>query len=136
MRYLLDTNVIVRYLNRRSTLIRDRLKQVAVKDMFVCSVVKAELFYGANKSNNPAQTLLRQKEFLSEFISLDFDDKSAEVYGIIRANLEKKGTPVGSNDLQIAAIAMANNLTLVTHNTREFERIDGLIYEDWEEERE
>ncbi|NET79552.1 MULTISPECIES: type II toxin-antitoxin system tRNA(fMet)-specific endonuclease VapC [Okeania] len=136
MRYLLDTNVIVRYLNRRSTLIRERLKQVAVKDVFVCSVVKAELFYGANKSNNPAQTLLRQKEFLSEFISLDFDDKSAEVYGIIRANLEKKGTPVGSNDLQIAAIAMANNLTLVTHNTREFERIDGLIYEDWEEERE
>ncbi|NET40634.1 type II toxin-antitoxin system VapC family toxin [Okeania sp. SIO2B3] len=136
MRYLLDTNVIVRYLNRRSTLIRERLKQIAVKDVFVCSVVKAELFYGANKSNNPAQTLLRQKEFLSEFISLDFDDKSAEVYGIIRANLEKKGTPVGSNDLQIAAIAMANNLTLVTHNTREFERIDGLIYEDWEEERE
>lgn len=135
MGFLLDTNVIVRYLNRRSTLIRERLQQVAVKDVFVCSVVKAELFSGANKSNNPTQTLLRQKEFLSEFISLDFDDKSAEVYGIIRANLEKKGTPVGSNDLQIAAIAMANNLTLVTHNTREFERIDGLIYEDWEEER-
>ncbi|WP_287277311.1 MULTISPECIES: type II toxin-antitoxin system VapC family toxin [unclassified Okeania] len=103
--------------------------------MFVYSVVKAELFYGANKSNNPAKILLRQKEFLSEFISLDFDDKSAEVYEIIRAYSEKKGTPVGSNDLQIAAIAMANNLTLVTHNTREFERIDWLIYEDWEEER-
>lgn len=136
MGYLLDTNVIVRYLNRRSTLIRERLQQVPVKDVFVCSVVKAELFYGANKSNNPAQTLLRQKDFLSEFISLDFEDKSAEVYGIIRANLEKKGTPVGSNDLQIAAIAMVNNLTLVTHNIREFERIEGLIYEDWEEERE
>lgn len=136
MRYLLDTNVIVRYLNRRSTLVRERLQQVPVKDVFVCSVVKAELFYGANKSNNPVKTLLRQKEFLSEFISLDFDDKSADVYGIIRADLEKKGTPVGSNDLQIAAIAMANNLTLVTHNTREFERIEGLIYEDWELERE
>ncbi len=75
---------------QRSTLIRERLQQVPVKNVFVCSVVKAELFYGANKCNNPAKTLLKQKEFLSEFISLDFDDKSAETYGIIRANLEKK----------------------------------------------
>lgn len=131
MIYLLDTNVIITYLNNRSTAIRERLQQIPVQDICVCSVVKAELFYGANKSNNPVKTLFRQKEFLSEFISLPFDDHSAEVYGSIRADLERKGTPIGAYDLQIAAIAIAYNLTLVTHNTREFARIDRLFYEDW-----
>ncbi|MGI0479607.1 type II toxin-antitoxin system tRNA(fMet)-specific endonuclease VapC [Geminocystis sp. CENA526] len=131
--YLLDTNVIVRYLNQKSPLIIERLKTIAVKDIFICSIVKAELFYGANKSNNPSKNLSNQKLFLDKFTSLDFDDKSAQQYGIIRAFLEKKGTPIGGNDLLIASIAMANNLILVTHNTREFARIEGLLWEDWQE---
>jgi tRNA(fMet)-specific endonuclease VapC len=132
MRYLLDTNVIITYLNNRSTAIRGRLQQIPVQDICVCSVVKSELFYGANKSNNPVKTLSKQKEFLSEFVSLPFDDRSAEVYGSIRADLERKGTPIGAYDLQIAAIAISHNLTLVTHNTREFARIDRLNHEDWD----
>lgn len=84
------------------------------------------------RSQNPVRTLNRQKEFLNQFISLDFDDKAAEIFGYIRAQLFAKGTPIGAYDLQIAAIAMTNKLILVTHNTREFGRVDGLIIEDWE----
>jgi tRNA(fMet)-specific endonuclease VapC len=94
--------------------------------------VKGELFYGSMRSNNPVKSLQIQQEFLQQFISIPFDDAAAMVYGTIRANLAKAGTPIGPNDLQIAAIALANELTLVTHNTREFSRIQGLKLEDWE----
>ena len=134
MRYLLDTNVCVMYLNGRSALVRDRLLSTPSDDMAVCSVVKAELFYGAFRSNDPARTLERQQAFLSRFVSLSFEDEAALLAGQIRAQLAGAGTPIGSYDLQIAAIALANNLTLITHNTREFERVDGLPLEDWEVE--
>ncbi len=101
----------------------------------MCSVVKAELFYGAMRSNNPTSTLARQLEFLNLFVSLPFDDSTALVYGRIRAELLANGTPIGPNDFQIAAIALANNLTLVTHNTGEFSRVQGLPIEDWELEQ-
>ena len=84
------------------------------------------------KSNDPAQTRAKQQAFLVQFVSLPFDDDAAEVYAIIRARLEAQGTPIGPYDLQIAAIALANNLILVTHNTREFSRVPGLLLEDWE----
>ena len=82
--------------------------------MAVCSVVKADLFYGAWRSTNPEQTLARQQRFLEASESLPFDDRSAEIAGQIRAQLAVLGTPIGSNDLLIAAIALANNLMLVT----------------------
>ena len=132
MRYLLDTNVCVVYLNGRSNAVRDRLISTPIKDMAVCSVVKSELFYGAMRSNNPTKTLERQQEFLERFMSLPFGDESAFLFGQIRARLANAGTPIGAYDLQIAAIALANNLILVTHNTREFERVNGLQLEDWE----
>lgn len=72
------------------------------------------------------------QEFFSELVSLRFDGNAAAVYGRIRARLEASGTPIGPNDLQIAAIALANDLILVTHNTREFSRVEGLRLEDWE----
>jgi tRNA(fMet)-specific endonuclease VapC len=132
MRYLLDTNVCVMYLNGRSDLVRDRILSTPTQDMAVCSVVKAELFYGAMKSNNPTRTLERQQQFLERFVSLPFGDDAAILFGQIRARLANAGTPIGAYDLQIAAIALANNLTLITHNTREFDRVDGLPIEDWE----
>ena len=133
MRYLLDTNVCIRYLNGRSVAIRERLRTTRVADIAVCSVVKAELFYGAMRSNNPEQSLARQQQFLNLFVSLPFDDAAALIYGHIRADLAASGTPIGPNDLQIASIARANSLILVTHNTGEFSRVDGLQIEDWEE---
>lgn len=134
MRYLLDTNVCVMYLNGRSISVRDRLHSISIEEMAVCSIVKAELFYGAMRSNNPTRTLERQQEFLVGLASLPFDDEAALFCGQIRARLASAGTPIGVCDLQIAAIALANNLTIVTHNTREFERVEGLQLEDWEVE--
>ena len=130
MRYLLDTNVCARYLNGKSLAIRERLQATNIADIAVYSVVKDELFYGAIKSNNPERTLATQQEFLKLFVSLPFDDSAALIYGRIRAELSVNGTPIRPNDFQIAAIAMANNLILVTHNTKEFSRVNGLQIED------
>jgi len=120
------------YLNGKSLRVRQQLQAVDLEDVAVCSVVKAELFYGAWRSTNPEQTLDRQQRFLEAFESLPFDDHSAEIAGQIRAQLAALGTPIGSNDLLIAAIALANNVTLVTHNTREFSRVEDLRIEDWQ----
>lgn len=93
-----------------------------------------ESWAGAMRSNHPSRTLERQQEFLKQFISLPFGDETAILFGKIRAQLARAGTPIGAYDLQIAAIALVNDLTLVTHNTREFERVEGLQIEDWEVE--
>jgi tRNA(fMet)-specific endonuclease VapC len=87
------------------------------------------LFYGARKSQRPQRSLEKQHQFVNHFVSLPFDDEAAEVYGQIRAELERAGTPIGPNDLMIAAIAIANDVMLVTHNAREFRRVKGLRLE-------
>ncbi len=132
MTYLLDTNTCIIYLNNRSTSVKEKLESISRQDISVCSVVKAELFYGAMRSNNPSRTLGIQQKFLNQFFSFPFDDSATLIYARIRADLAKKGTPIGPYDLQIAAIALANNLILVTHNTKEFSRVQGLQIEDWE----
>ncbi len=132
MKYLLDTNICIYYLNRRSEPIIHKLNSILPQDVAVCSVVKAELFYGAMKSSHPEKTLSEQREFLRTYRSLPFDDDVANQYGRIRAYLDKQGTPIGPNDLLIAAVALAHDLTLVTHNTDEFNRVPGLRFEDWE----
>jgi tRNA(fMet)-specific endonuclease VapC len=131
MIYLLDTNTCINYLRGRVETIRQRLQNLSPIDVAVCSVVKAELFYGAMKSSNPTQALQRQQAFLNQFVSLPFDDAATLFYAQIRANLEESGTPIGAYDMQIAAIALAYDLTLVTHNTREFNRVESLVIEDW-----
>lgn len=136
MKYLLDTNTCIRHLNRRSPSITEHLHATPEPDIAICSVVKAELFLGAMKSQFPEKTMQKQQAFASRFVSLPFDDAAALVYARIRGALEQAGTPVGSNDLMIASIAMANGLILVTHNTREFGRVAGLQIEDWEAEDE
>jgi tRNA(fMet)-specific endonuclease VapC len=132
MKYLLDTNVCIRYLNGQSDKIRQKLIMKNPEEIVLCSVVKAELIYGAEKSGNPTRNLQRLSLFVKPFISLPFDDKAAEIYGQIRNRLEQAGTPIGPNDLMIASIAIANNVILVTHNTTEFGRVDNLHIEDWE----
>jgi tRNA(fMet)-specific endonuclease VapC len=135
MIYLLDTNVCIAYLNGRSSNVVQRLGNVSPSEIAVCSVVKAELFFGAMRSRNASETLTRQRVFLDQFISLPFDDRSAEFYANIRATLANQGTPIGPNDLLIAAIAQAHNLTLVTANIREFSRVDGLRIENREDDQ-
>jgi len=132
MKFLLDTNTCIVYMRGKNLNLKQRLESIIISDIFVCSVVKAEMFYGSMKSANPERNYRLQQEFLAQFISLTFDDLVASIFGNVRAALEAKGTPIGAYDLQIAAIALANDLALVTHNTREFMRVDGLHLEDWE----
>ncbi len=133
MIYLLDTNACIVYLNRPISGVRRQLQSLSPLDVAVCSVVKAELFYGAMRSQNPARTQALQEAFLNNFISLPFDDAAATIFSRIRAELTSLGTPIGPYDMQIAAIALVHQLTLVTHNTREFIRVKRLQIEDWEE---
>jgi len=98
----------------------------------LCSIVKVRLLYGASKSQVREETRLKLHLFFNGFTPLPFDDSAAAAYGGMRAELERRGTPIGPNDLMIAAIALANRATLVTHNIREFERIAGLVLLDWE----
>jgi tRNA(fMet)-specific endonuclease VapC len=132
--YLLDTNTCIVYLKSPDSSVRRRLESIAPDEIAVCSVVKAELFYGAMRSRHPDRNLALQQEFVNEFLSLPFDDASAMIFGRIRSQLAAAGTPIGPYDLQIAAISLAHHCLLVTHNTREFSRVDGLQIEDWEAE--
>jgi tRNA(fMet)-specific endonuclease VapC len=132
MTYLLDTNFCIQYLNGRSENVRRRLESERSENIVLCSVVKAELLFGAVKSTRPTENLDRLRFFFRRFSSLPFDDMAAETYGEIRARLERAGRLIGSNDLLIAAIALSQGVTLVTNNTREFRRVDGLRLEDWE----
>lgn len=134
MMYLLDTNTCIRHLNQRSSSVTERLREIPETEIALCSVVCAELYYGAMKSRHPEQTLLKQRAFVDRFYSFPFDDAAALIYGRIRAELERGGQIIGANDLMIAAIALVHNLTLVTHNLREFGRIPALNIEDWQGE--
>jgi tRNA(fMet)-specific endonuclease VapC len=132
MTWLLDTNVCIRYLNGRSPKLRAKFDATDPTLICVCSVVKAELFFGAALARDPIKTWANQRMFLSRFPSLAFDDSAAEVYAGIRADLTHRGEIIGPNDLMIAAICHANDVTLVTHNVSEFGRIAVLKIDDWE----
>lgn len=132
MKYLLDTNACIRYINGRAPKLRARLARTPRRDIVVSAITKAEMFYGSAKSRTPEESLRKQLEFLETVNSVPFDDDAAREYGSLRARLEKMGTPIGANDMLIAATALAHDLILVTHNTAEFGRVPGLTIEDWE----
>lgn len=131
MKYLLDTNTWAFYINDPNSPVRSRMRQVNPGDVFLCSIVKAEMYFGAYKSVRRAANLAVIEQLSRNFASLAFDDAAAEIYGQIRADLLQKGQPIGPNDLLIASIALARQMTLVTNNTREFSRVSGLTVEDW-----
>lgn len=132
MIYLLDTNVCIGYLRLPRSVVGQKLTAQQPHDVALCSIVKSELIYGAAHSQRPVQQLEQLEQFFAPYVSLPFDDEAAVIAGQVRAELAAKGTPIGPYDLQIAAIALAHNLVLVTHNTREFKRVLGLSIEDWE----
>ena len=132
MRYLLDTNTCIRYINGRAPGIRAHLDSKSYSEIAVSAITKGEMYYGSLKSQTPTRSRAIQDDFLRHFDSLPFDDRAAEEYGSIRAYLERRGTPIGRHDLLIASIARANSLIVVTHNTSEFGRVPGLNIEDWE----
>ncbi len=130
--YLLDSNAWIAVIRGRNTSVMQRMRRTLPAEIYLCSIVKAELLLGALKSANPPKNLAVVNAVVATYQSPAFDDKAAEHYASLRAELESKGTPIGSNDYFIAAIALANGLTVVTHNTREFSRISGLTIEDWQ----
>ena len=130
MSYLLDTNICIALLTGERELAK-KFKAKAPTSFHLCSVVKAELLYGAHKSQNVEANLALLEHFFAQFNSLPFDDVAAQFYGTARALLAKAGTPIGANDLLIAGIAQGNNLTILTRNRREFLRIPGLRTETW-----
>jgi tRNA(fMet)-specific endonuclease VapC len=132
MAWLLDTNAWINYLKAPQSSIRSRLQSFAPTDVVLCSIVKAELLHGAEKYGNRDRRLAILHELFVPYVSLPFDDAAAGAYGRIRHGLESSGNIIGPNDLMIAAIALAGNHTLVTHNTAEFSRVAGLKIEDWQ----
>ncbi len=134
MKYLLNANTCIRILNSSDEGVPRRFTACQPADIVLCSVVKAELLYGARRSARVEFNLRRLAHFAAPLQSLSFDDQSAHEYGLIRADLATVGKPIGANDLLIAAIARAHKLILVTHNLGEFERVQGLRVEDWEED--
>ena len=131
--YLLDTNACIRILNNSSSALVTQLHEHQPDEIALCSVVKAELLYGAQRSSRIAENLRVLDRFFEPFYSLPFDDNCVQAFGRIRTELERAGTPIGSYDLLIAATAIAGNRTLVTANIREFSRVAGLTIENWEE---
>ena len=128
---LLDTNICSAFLDGSDAGVRRQMKTLEEGEAFVCSVVRAELISGAEASARPAENRSRLAAFFELFPSLPFDDDSAEQYGTLRAHLRRAGTPIGGNDLLIAAIALSHSATLVTRNEKEFRRVPGLRVEVW-----
>jgi len=122
----------VYYLNDPRSAIRFRLATIDASDIRLCSVVKAELYYGAYRSAKVQANLDLLHRFFGLFVSLPFDDAAADTSAQIRSSLAAEGAPIGPYDLKIAAIAVVHGLTLVTHNRREFDRVPDLIVEDWQ----
>ena len=131
MRYLLDTNVCVDYLNGRHPAVARAIQHCSPDDLCVSSVAVAELRYGAEKSVHRQRNHARLDVFLAEIPCVDFDRNAASVYGRVRAALEKRGALIGPYDLQIAAHALALGLVLVSDNVREFRRVRALKVENW-----
>ena len=130
--HLLDTNACIRILNADAGPLVERLRAEHPSHIRISSVTKAELLYGARHGTRIESNLKRLERFFALIVSLPFDDPCAEHFGIIRADLAARGEPIGPYDMQIAATARAHDLTLVTHNVREFSRVPGLRLEDWE----
>jgi len=130
LRYMLDTNICIYVIKHKPAAVRAAFNQHA-EHLCVSSVTVAELMYGAEKSAQQAHNITVVEGFLARLAVLPFVSKEAAHFGQIRAALERAGTPIGPYDLMIAAHARSQGLTLVTNNLREFERVPGLMVENW-----
>ncbi len=129
--YLLDTNICIYIIKKKPVEVLKILKTKSKKDIYISSITIAELEYGVAKSQFPEKNKVALIEFLSIFNILPFDDTDAVNFGMIRADLEKRGKIIGPMDLLLAAQAKSRQLILVTNNIREFERVDDLKLENW-----
>jgi len=129
--YLLDTNICIYIINKHPIHVVEHIKKLQPHEVKISAISIAELEYGASKSKKREMNRNALLHFASAFDIVAFNDEDAEIFGLIRASLEKKGTIIGPYDLQIASQAISRNLTLVTNNIKEFERIENLKLENW-----
>jgi tRNA(fMet)-specific endonuclease VapC len=129
--YLLDTNICIYIINKNPRMVVEKIKTLKPNQVKLSAISVGELEYGISKSKYRERNRNALIDFVSAFDIIPFDDTDAEVFGLIRADLEKRGQLIGPYDMQIAAQAIAKDLILVTNNTGEFERIRGLKLENW-----
>jgi tRNA(fMet)-specific endonuclease VapC len=130
LRYLLDTNICIYVIKRRPQELLETFNHNAGL-MAISAITFSELLHGVEKSAAPSRNLAAVEDFCSRLDLLPYGPKASLHYGQIRASLERSGTPIGVNDLHIAAHARSEGLTLVSNNLREFQRVDGLLLENW-----
>ena len=130
LKYMLDTNICI-YVIKRKPLEAMEAFNLHVGQLCISSITLAELLHGASKSAKSEHNLRVVEDFVSRLDVLDYGDKAASHYGDVRADLERKGTPIGVNDLHIAGHARSEALIIVTNNEKEFVRVDGLRVENW-----
>jgi tRNA(fMet)-specific endonuclease VapC len=131
MIYLLDTNICIYIICKRPIQILEKIEQIPPHQICLSAISLGELAYGVSKSDHREQNQQALIQFASGFNILDFNSTDAEIFGIIRAYLERQGKVIIPYDLQIAVQALSRNLILVTNNTKEFERVPGLKIENW-----
>ncbi len=133
MIYLLDTNTCIHAIRTNGNpLVKARLIATPPSEIAICTVVLGELYYGAERSGNIAIERRKVDSFVTPYSNLPYDQAASSQFGIVRADLSLRGLSIGPLDTMIAAIALANGLKLVTHNTAQFSRITGLSLVDWE----
>ena len=131
MKYILDTNICIYIIKKKPISVLHRLAKIKITDAGISSITLSELEYGAAKSSNPDRNRIALLEFASLLEIYNYDAGAAREYGIIRADLERKGKVIGAMDMLIAAQAKSLNLILVTNNEKEFNRVPGLRIENW-----
>lgn len=132
MKYMLDTNMCI-YAQKQNPNVLAKIHENYQEGLAISSITLAELEYGVQASVNPEKNMIALLKFLTIVEILPFESSAAFEYGKIGADLRRKGTPIGNMDMLIAAHAKAENLIVVTHNTREFERVENLQLDDWYE---
>ncbi len=131
MTYMLDTNICIYSIKHKPERVFRILSGIDSSDVCISSITYAELVYGVEKSVAKDKNMIALMMLLSDIEIVKFDDRAASEYGDIRADLEKKGTPIGQLDMLIAGHARSLGLTLVTNNEKEFSRVEGLNVDNW-----
>ena len=131
MQYMLDTDICIHLIRKKALALLRKIEAHKPEDLCLSSITLSELEYGVHKSDRPDQNSIALTQFVSPFTILPFDQAAAIRYGILRADIEDSGKPIGSMDMLIAAHALSAGLTLVTGNTNEFDRVKGLKVVNW-----
>lgn len=128
---MLDTNICIYIIKNKPESVKERFREFEIGELCISSITVSELMYGAYKSQQIERNLQALESFLMPFEIVDYDYVASIEYGKIRASLEKKGQVIGNMDMQIAGHVLSLDMTLVTNNTKEFERVDGLSLDNW-----